>query len=140
MPFVALPEHLVYQIGYTYPSSKFDERTRRFTVPCNPANGSIDFTFGLGRASKTIRVPYSDFIYKLDVEKDGNREQICFLGMIIGSDHSIVLGNSFLRGVYAVFDISAGEVWIGEADDCGERIEPICADNGIPLVQGCKGD
>jgi hypothetical protein len=146
---ITVPTVLFYGIGYTYPGAKLDGQTRRWVVPCNAPNGTIDFTFSTAatkyKDKTTIHIPYADFIHRTTVRDEpegqayaGERE-VCTLGMQIGKEGKMVLGNSFLRGTYVVMDHTWGQVYIGEADDCGEKIVPVTYNPAIDAVDGCKG-
>lgn len=133
-PFLVLPPALVLSIGNEYPGSSYDPSTRRFTVACEAPAGTIDFTFG---ANKTIHVPYSDFIFQDDAAKDASGAATCILGMMFGPPDFLVLGDSFMRAAYIVYDVDGKAIWLGEADDCGENIVAIGAE-GVPVVEGCS--
>lgn len=54
-----------------------------------------------------------------------------------GVEQTLVLGASFLRAAYVVFDAEGKDIWVGEKDDCGEHVVPMSKESGVPLVHGC---
>ncbi|KAH7305010.1 aspartic peptidase domain-containing protein [Stachybotrys elegans] len=100
-----------------------------FVVPCDlrDASGSVDFGFG----SKTVRVPFSDFI--LDVG-DPN---YCYVGVAITTDQQI-LGDTVLRAGYFVFDWDNESVHIAQAANCGDNdvVAFGSGRNAVPDIEG----
>ena len=95
-------------------------------VPCDVSElpGSIDFYF----AGKTIRVPLNDFIWELD--------GTCVLG-VLGSEDEYVLGDTFLRAAYAVFDQDNQEIHLAQAANCGTNLVAIgSGPNAVPSSRG----
>ncbi|KAH7127419.1 aspartic peptidase domain-containing protein [Dactylonectria macrodidyma] len=117
--------------GYTVsalPSAIFDILLEKFpTVQPIPGNslyevdcsvgeldGTVDFTFG----ESVIKVPYNDFIWK-QPEFD-----ICVLGAF-RDDEFPVLGDSFLRAAYVVYDWDNREILLASNEDCGSNLVAV---------------
>lgn len=65
----------------------------QYTVPCallNEAGASMDFTFG----TNVIRVPFAQFMW--------NNGGTCYFGAVASDSVDAILGDTFLRGTYAV--------------------------------------
>jgi hypothetical protein len=102
-----------------------------FKVPCNTPPGAFDYYFG----NTTIKVPLSEWLYKDEVG-------ICTFGFTLGPQDDglipYILGDSFLRGAYLVFDRENDEVWMGETADCGSNVVPVGkGKDAVPIVPGC---
>ncbi|KAL8359168.1 hypothetical protein RB598_007839 [Gaeumannomyces tritici] len=80
--------------------------------------GSIDFGFNDG--SLTVSVKYRDFIW---MQYPGG----CLLGMQPADAGSTdyVLGDTFLRAAYLVFDQETDIVWMGSYRNCGDGVVPV---------------
>ena len=80
-------------------------------VPCSfrQAEGSLHFGFGNGSAPK-FEVPYSELIYPFGLPaKAGNitapdRTPLCYLGLLGTPGPIFLLGDTFIRSLYVVYD------------------------------------
>ena len=94
---------------------------------------TINFGFSNGAA---VSVPLSDFI--LDLVAD-TRGQWCYVGLAITSDQQ-VLGDSFLRAGYFVFDWDNQAIHIAQAASCGSEMVVVGSGPGaVPsgIVGNC---
>jgi hypothetical protein len=127
-----LPPSLVLAIENDYPgTTTLDPSSGYYIVDCDVPAGSVDFTFG----TKTVQVPYSEFIWHVPSTTQ------CVLGMLPETDSPplYVLGDSFLRAAYVVFDLDNQNIWIDQADDCGSNIVAIGKGiNAVPQIAGCN--
>ncbi|OCK98072.1 acid protease [Cenococcum geophilum 1.58] len=122
----SIPASLFTAIGQDYPGARLDSTGTLYDVPCNAPSGSIDFTFG----GKTISVAYSDFIW--------NTDGTCFLGIKSEPSGEYVLGDSFLRAAYVVYDVDNQNLWLDQADECGSNVIAIGkGPDAVPQVKGC---
>ncbi|PFH55761.1 hypothetical protein XA68_17657 [Ophiocordyceps unilateralis] len=99
-----------------------------YRVPCDvaAAPGSLDFRFGKTR----IRVRYSDFIWRQAAGK------ACVLGAA-RDDNFPVLGDTFLRAAYVVYDWDNRNIHLAPSHDCGSRLVPIgSGPDAVPSVVG----
>ncbi|RCI16996.1 putative aspartyl protease [Ophiocordyceps polyrhachis-furcata BCC 54312] len=99
-----------------------------YRVPCDlsAARGSLDFRFGKTR----IRVLYSDFIWRQATGKS------CVLGAA-RDDNFPVLGDTFLRAAYVVYDWDNRNIHLAPSHDCGSRLVPIgSGPDAVPSVAG----
>lgn len=107
-------------------------------VDCGVASqsGSVDFVFG----STTIKVEYKDIIWEY-TDPDAS-EPGCVLGVQPDESDTPILGDSFLRAAYLVFDQDNRNVHIAQAGNCGSEIIAIGSGaDAVPDVTGdCTGD
>jgi hypothetical protein len=88
--------------------------------------GTLDFTFG----NTVINVPYRDFVWQQP------QNGACLLGAFV-TDDLPVLGDTFLRAAYVVFDWDNREIHIANNEDCGTSIEPIgSGPDAVPSIEG----
>ncbi|KAG6113425.1 hypothetical protein E4U13_003789 [Claviceps humidiphila] len=114
--------------GVTPPPS--DDNSGLYRVPCNVGqqNGTVNFKFG----KTEINVPFNDFIWKQSAD-------LCVLG-VIPDDKFPVLGDTFLRAAYVVYDMDNRQVHIGNNEDCGSSLLAIgSGPDAVPSVQGDCG-
>ncbi|KAK3906050.1 aspartic peptidase domain-containing protein [Staphylotrichum tortipilum] len=92
-----------------------------YVVDCawHNAPGTIDF--GFNRGKMVINVRFKDFI--LQTSQSG----YCLLGVqpadVGAADY--VLGNTFLRGAYLVFDQQSDIVWMNQYYNCGDGVRTV---------------
>ncbi|KAG6008032.1 hypothetical protein E4U21_005045 [Claviceps maximensis] len=114
--------------GVTPPPS--DDESGLYRVPCDVGkqNGTVDFKFG----KTEINVPYNDFIWKQSAD-------LCVLG-VIPDDKFPVLGDTFLRAAYVVFDMDNRNVHVANNEDCGSSLLAVgSGPDAVPSVQGDCG-
>ncbi|KAK1764093.1 acid protease [Phialemonium atrogriseum] len=100
---------------------QFDSRSGLYVVPCKQLSqrGSFDFAFG----QATIRVPFNEFIWQYDANT-------CILGAVpVDSSTGItaLLGDTFMRSAFVVFDQSEKVIGLAEYVNCGENEKAIPA-------------
>lgn len=111
-------------------------------------SGSIDFGFGGRQQGEAIvSVPFSEMIVPIYTDKDQllllpNGRPACRLGVEPASgvpgDHYAILGNTFLRSAYVVFDIDHKQVAIAPAR-CGvEDSHVVAITNNKVLAKHAK--
>ncbi|CAG7555263.1 unnamed protein product [Fusarium equiseti] len=126
----ALPGAIFNKIVDNFPTAKRNGGAY-VDVDCSVADikGTVDFTF----AGKTIKVPYADFIW--------HNEERCVLG-VFQDDEFPVLGDTFLRAAYVVYDWDNREVWIANNEDCGTNLVAVgTGPNAVPDLEGeCGSD
>jgi hypothetical protein len=129
-----LPNALMLAIGRDYPGAEqfLDGSSGpQFKVPCEAPQGTFDHSFD----NTTIRVPFRD---ALVISESG----ICTFGFRMNPDNPkivpYILGASFMKGAYMVFDHDNNERWVAESANCGENIVAVEKGNfGVPMVLGC---
>ncbi|CAK7200616.1 hypothetical protein SEUCBS139899_003314 [Sporothrix eucalyptigena] len=88
--------------------------------------GYIDFTFG----SLVISVPLSDFIWEAEAN-------VCAVGALPSTDTTALLGDTFLRSAYVVFDQDHQEIYMAQAANCGSNEQVLSADGNYNLTGEC---
>ncbi|KAK4221509.1 putative eukaryotic aspartyl protease [Podospora fimiseda] len=109
-----LPTPIFQAFASSFEGAEFDERTGFYFLPCGVADlaGSVDFYFG----NKVIRVPFNDFVWHV--------QGFCVLG-VLPDDEEPVLGDTFLRAAYVVFDQDNRNLHIAQAANCGTNLVAI---------------
>lgn len=112
-------------------------------VPCALRKAHDFLTFGFGGPSgPNITVPYANLIYpygdpanigKVNA-KDGS--PLCYLGVIGTPGNIILLGDTFIRSAYLVYDAENMQVAMAPVKYgvSGQNIVPISAGKGLPGV------
>lgn len=107
-----LPSALVDSLGRDLGGS-IDSSINMYVVPCNQ-QGSIDFTFG----DFTLKVPLTEFLWEI-------QQGACILGADKANDGSYLLGDSFLRSAYVVFDQETPALHFAPYVNCGSNLQKI---------------
>ncbi|KAK4194960.1 aspartic peptidase domain-containing protein [Triangularia verruculosa] len=119
-----LPQHLFNSLENNFNATLSEDGS--LEVPCSMVEqpGTVDFTFG----DLTIRVPYSEFISQLE-------PGYCALGVLPrkGSYDRAVLGDSFLRSAYIVFDQTNQHLYMANYRDCSTNEQTLSGDVGAAL-------
>lgn len=121
-----LPTAIFQAIGDSFPGAQLDPKSGFYYSDCAVGDvGSVDFHFG----SKVIRVPFEDFIWEA-----GDNE--CVLG-ILPEEEEFVLGDSFLRAAYVVYDQDNRNLHLAQAANCGTNLVAISSGpDAVPSVTG----
>ncbi|KAF9871867.1 eukaryotic aspartyl protease [Colletotrichum karsti] len=106
------PSAVVDAIG-TDLGGRIDSSVNMYVVPCNQ-KGTIDFKFG----DFTMKVPLSEFIWEV-------ADNACVLGADKATDGSYLLGDSFLRSTYVVFDQETPALHFAPYVNCGTNLQKI---------------
>jgi hypothetical protein len=145
-----LPTPIYQAIGDSFPGAQLDQSSSFYYVECDVGKqpGSVDFVFN----NKKIAVPYADFIWEAD-------EGQCVVGVLPTDDgkplpvfsmrlpwltaHALepVLGDSFLRAAYVVYDQDNRNLHLAQAANCGSNLVEIgSGTDAVPSVTGdCTG-
>jgi hypothetical protein len=125
--FSRLPTPIYQAFAGSFVNGQFDPESGYYFVDCSVTDvaGSIDFYFG----SKTIRVPLNDFIWEV--------QGYCILGVMPDDDEPI-LGDTFLRAAYVVFDQDNRNIHIAQAANCGTNL--VAIGSGEDAVPSSTGD
>ncbi|KAM6509695.1 hypothetical protein FALCPG4_017342 [Fusarium falciforme] len=122
-----LPGPIVQAIVDSFPTAKTIPESPLYSVDCSVIDmaGTVDFLFG----ETVIKVPYADFIWK---RPDG----ACRLG-VFQDDNFPVLGDTFLRAAYVVYDWDNRNIWLANNEDCGSKLVAIGkGPNAVPALTG----
>ncbi|KAE9366455.1 acid protease [Stipitochalara longipes BDJ] len=124
-----LPTSIVKAILPYFPSAVLDSAgSGVYKVDCSAGaqNGTVDFGFG----NTTINVPYHEFIWQAG-------PNLCALG-VVADDSTPLLGDSFLRAAYVVYDQDNQNVHVAKAADCG-GMNLVAISTGVNAVPSITG-
>lgn len=127
-----LPEQVVQDIARGLGSSGMDG-SGFYVVDCDLASqaGTVDFAFD----GVTISVPYSELIRQVS-----SSPPQCYLGMM-GSTEFALLGDTFLRSAYAVFDLTGNSIHLAQYTNCGSKVQAITSSSALQgLSSTCNGE
>ncbi|KAJ8106605.1 hypothetical protein ONZ43_g7010 [Nemania bipapillata] len=96
-----------------FPDVTYNYTEGVYQVPCYHRfqDASIDFYFD----TLIIRVPFRDFILLVD--------DICYLGAVQSvEEDEVILGQTFLRGAYTVFDLDDDAIYMAQYENCGDQL------------------
>ncbi|KAK4450238.1 peptidase A1 [Podospora aff. communis PSN243] len=127
----ALPTSIFNQLLAAFPSAVYVPSADLYLVDCmDPGEGgTIDFIFGDENDSKTIKVRYYDFVWHAP------GTNLCVLGAF--EDDFPVLGDTFLRSAYVVYDWDNREIHLAQSENCGTNLVAIGKGaNAVPNIVG----
>ncbi|OHE92074.1 eukaryotic aspartyl protease [Colletotrichum orchidophilum] len=122
-----LPEELAIQVATDFGSPGLDANGF-YSISCTLVglNGTIDFDFD----GIKIQVPYKEMIRELRTTPP-----TCYLGIVPNTDFTL-LGDTFLRSAYAVFDLDTKTAYLAQYVNCGTRTMPISRPEDIAAIRG----
>ncbi|ODA77045.1 hypothetical protein RJ55_07563 [Drechmeria coniospora] len=99
-----------------------------YTVDCSLTrrNGTVDFAF----KGVTIKVPYKDLI-----RQTRGQSPICYLGITQSSNFAL-LGDTFLRSAFVVFDLASDMTYMAPYVNCGSSPQTIAPSSDLKNVLG----
>ncbi|KAK4167119.1 aspartic peptidase domain-containing protein [Cladorrhinum sp. PSN259] len=114
-----LPAAIVDKLTTDLNATKWDDGS--YEVPCSLKShpGFVDFAFH----NLTIHVPYAEFI----TEFEGN---YCALGVLPRDEQTAILGDSFLRSAYVVFDQTNQDLYLARSAHCGTNKQSLSSELG----------
>jgi hypothetical protein len=124
----SLATSIFTEIG-AYDDSQSYTGTGLMLADCNLAGNNKTFDFGFGGTggsdSLTVKVPYSEMIIspgKLGIQLDGYQPEgikftdICILGILPASQEPYILGDTFLRSAYVVYDLKNNVIGLAQTN------------------------
>ncbi|KAL4864874.1 hypothetical protein BDV12DRAFT_158546 [Aspergillus spectabilis] len=135
-----LPSDIVAQI-YNDLDVHFYEEEQFAYVPCNGyLDGREDYNVTFTFSGLTIHVPLRELVLQDAMYYEGDflhvdGEESCLFGIIPTVDFFPILGDSFLRSAYVVFDLDNNEISMAQANyDPGEDhiLEIGTGDDAVP--------
>ncbi|KIW97305.1 uncharacterized protein Z519_02697 [Cladophialophora bantiana CBS 173.52] len=112
-----LPNDITQEI-YNQVQAVYQSDVGAAYAPCSLSSSSatIDFTF----SGQTIRVPYNELFLDAGVNNFGqpmtfqNGEEACLFGIAPAQGEMAVLGDTFLRSAYVVYDLANNEISLAQ--------------------------
>lgn len=131
-----LPSSVVMAVADSM-QAEYDYYAESYIQECGISDNQGSFEFDLSGIK--IQVPFSDMILPLrDSEgkqvKMRNGNDACFLVMFPATD-SIVLGDSFLRSAYVVYDLENKEVAMSQVKYNETKSDVEAIESGIPKAK-----
>lgn len=127
-----LPDAIATKI-FSAVGATYDENEGAAIINCDMANNdtTIDFTF----SSPTISVAMSELVIVAGTQ--GNKD-ICILGIAPAGDSTTVLGDTFLRSAYVVYDLYNNEISLAQTNfnSTSNNILEITNSTGVPDATG----
>ncbi|UNI18694.1 hypothetical protein JDV02_004949 [Purpureocillium takamizusanense] len=128
----ALPKTIFDEILKSFPeATPPPSGSDLYQIPCSvgESKGHVNFKFG----ETLINVPYNDFIWHQ------TEQNLCVLGVTV-DDKFPVLGDTFLRAAYVVYDWDNRNIHLANNEDCGSKLVAIGkGSNAVPSVEGDCG-
>ncbi|KAK4097477.1 acid protease [Parathielavia hyrcaniae] len=125
-----LPPNLTAAIAGNFGARTADDNGF-YRIDCALArmNGTLDFAFD----GVTVKVPYKELMREVPTDPPA-----CFLG-IMASEKFTLLGDTFLRSAYTVFDLETDSIWMAQATDCGSSPAALNSVQDLSSVTGACG-
>ncbi|KAE9362643.1 acid protease [Stipitochalara longipes BDJ] len=145
-----LPDQLVDQLIEAINGVDDSQNSGNIYVDCSiGSNTSMTFNFGFGGPSGvTITVPVSELVFSLDSAfSSGSSSELpdlpfndaCAFGILPGDDGPYILGDTFLRSAYVVYDLSNNLIAIAQTNfnsTTSKIVDFTASATGIPNVSG----
>ncbi|ROW06659.1 hypothetical protein VPNG_06686 [Cytospora leucostoma] len=128
--YTELPTNIFESISAAFPGAVYLDDSDMYWANCSEDDwsGSVDFVFN----NKVISVPYDDFLYR-----PGEHSGLCPLGVQDSGYDGGVLGDTFLRAAYVVFDQDNRNIHLAQAGNCGSNVAAISSGaDAVPSVTG----
>lgn len=105
-----LPNDITQSI-YDSVGASYDSEQGAAFVDCDLANsdGSLDLTF----SSPTIKVPMNELVIVAGIDRG---KEVCILGIGPAGSSTPVLGDTFLRSAYVVYDLAKNEISLAQTN------------------------
>lgn len=113
---ITLPKDVVHEIFRTLKVVAYDGKSAEIDCGIGYENFTLDFTFSAAK----ISVPMSELVLPIPPDQDGNEKTeddgtpLCRLGITYTTKPTtpLILGDTFLRSAYVVYDMSNNEISI----------------------------
>ncbi|EME87132.1 SAP peptidase [Pseudocercospora fijiensis CIRAD86] len=123
-----LPNNITHSI-YKATGASYDSQEGIAFIDCSAGDSdeTIDFTF----SSPTIKVALNELVIVAGVDRG---QEICILGIGPAGSSTPVLGDTFLRSAYVVYDLAANEISLAQTNfnSTSNNILEITKSTGVP--------
>lgn len=89
------------------PGAVYDNYYQSYIVSCSLLHSENKLTYSLGNGALSIDIPFEDVI-GVDPKNATTGEKVCYYGIFDGN----ILGDTFIRHVYSVYDLEAKKVYL----------------------------
>ncbi|OCK77956.1 acid protease [Lepidopterella palustris CBS 459.81] len=130
---IYLPDTLVTTL-YSQFNAQYDSSQGAAFVDCNLANDAttLDFTF----SSPTISVPMNELVIVAGYQRG---QPVCILGIGPAGDSTCVLGDTFLRSAYVVYDLQNNEISLAQTNFNATKTNVMVIQSGSAGVPDATG-
>lgn len=110
-----LPDDMTSTI-YDAVNAQYDERQQAAVVSCDLASRGVNMTFRFAD-SVSIDVPIDELVLNTQSNTQGSSQgsDACQFGIAPAGQDTIILGDTFLRSAYVVFDIDNNEISLAQS-------------------------
>ncbi|ETN40926.1 uncharacterized protein HMPREF1541_05206 [Cyphellophora europaea CBS 101466] len=130
-----LPRDLARRV-FTEFNAVWNSNTGAAYVSCNLANE--DQSIGFNFSGKSIQVPYDELVLDFTPGDGGqdlrleNGDPACILGISQVEDHIAILGDTFLRSAYVVYDLENNQIALAQTvfNATNSNVEEIATAGG----------
>lgn len=128
-----LPDDIAQSI-FSATGAEYDSEQGAAIVDCDmgSSDDTIDFTF----SSPTIKVALNELVIVAGQDRRGN--EICILGIAPAGSSTPVLGDTFLRSAYVVYDLANNEISLAQTNfnSTTDNVLEITKSDGVPDATG----
>ncbi|KAK5163552.1 uncharacterized protein LTR77_010501 [Saxophila tyrrhenica] len=123
-----LPNSICEDI-YDAVGAQYDSTQGGAFIDCSAADQdiTIDFTF----SEPTIRVPMNELVLTAGIQ---NNQPVCILGIVPSGGNTALLGDTFLRSAYVVYDMAGNHISLAQTDfnSTENNIQEIEQNRAVP--------
>ncbi|KAJ5757377.1 uncharacterized protein N7511_006071 [Penicillium nucicola] len=130
--FIVLPKDVVDPI-YKAVGAAYSSSDSAAYIPCDMYTADYNFTFSFSGAKVTV--PISDLIFEHGTEA-GFPKDTCIFGIAYGEPGVSLMGDTFLRGAYVVYDLANNEISLANANYDGGDDDILEIGTGTDSVPG----
>lgn len=125
----SIAEKIYDDLGISYEPS-----TGAGYAPCNLARQNINVTFTF--SSPEIAVGIDELIIDAGDLRFSNGERACIFGLVPAGDSTAVLGDTFLRSAYVVYDLTNNEISLAKTNFNSTKSNILEIGTGSDAVPG----
>lgn len=104
------PYQVTNAIGRKY--GRYNRAAGGYVTSCsNINNDPLKFKFG----NAEVTVPYEDILYKLSKDSPIFTDDDCLIGIVNSGTNMFILGDSFLRSAYVLYDLESEKLGVAQA-------------------------
>lgn len=138
-----LPTDMVAEV-YDAVNARYDEEQGSALVPCSLADSNKEMTFHFDAPAR-ISVPMHELVLDVISYGSGNsygQDSACLFGISPSGGSSAVLGDTFLRSAYVVFDMENNEISLAQSRFNATKndiVEIGTGNNAVPSAADATG-